>query len=127
MGQSPKNKDGPNAEKHGLANAEKIWVGQCRKNMPWPMQKIIIPKGAARSAAPFGFIVFSAVAKACFLGFGPSLFFWLWPMLVFWALAHAYFSGFGPRLFKAATFKGFPVLWLCPTIQDAYFRQTKYF
>merc|ERR1712115_436329 len=87
-GQSPKNKHGPKPKKQAWAKAKKIRMGQSPKNMSWPIKKIIIPKGAARSAAPFGFIVFSALAKTCFLGFGPSLFFGLWPMLVFWALTH---------------------------------------
>ena len=104
-GQSPKNKHGPKPKKQAWAKAQKIRMGQSPKNMPWPMQKIIIPKGAARSAAPFGFIVFLHWPRHVFSGFGPSLFFGLWPMLIFRALAHAYFLGFAPCLF-------FPLLFL---------------
>ena len=74
MGQSPKNKDGPKPKKHALANAEKT----------------IKPKGAALRAAPLGIIIFCI---------GQGMFFGLWPILIFLALAHACFLGFGPRLF----------------------------
>ena len=117
-GQSPKNKHGPKPKKQAWAKAQKIRMGQSPKNMPWPMQKIIIPKGAARSAAPFGFIaflhwpitlflhwpthIFSALANPCF--------FCIWPILIFWALAHVYSLGFGPCLFSwPLLFVGFPV------------------
>ena len=83
-------------KKHALANAEKT----------------IKPKGAALRAAPLGVIIFCIgqgmffldLAHPYFLGFGPCLFFGLWPLLIFWALAPAYFLGFGPRLFYPLLF-----------------------
>ena len=122
----PKIRMGHMQKKHGLANAEKTWVGQCRKACLDQCRKTNSKVGDAKRR-PFGLTVFlqwprhvfSALAKACFFcigqpkfflhwlthvfsAFGPSLFFGLWPMLVFLALAHAYFIGFGPRYFLLA-------------------------
>ena len=99
-------------KKHGLANAEKTCLGQCRKNNK--------TKGGGASRRPLGdyyFLhwprhVFWALAHPYFLGFGPCLFFGLWPMLIFWALAPAYFFRYFFWLWPGpapATFKGFPV------------------
>ena len=102
----------PMQKKYGLANAEKTCLGQCRKNNK--------TKGGGASRRPLGdynFLhwprhVFWAWAHPYFLGFGPCLFFGLWPMLIFLALAPASFFRYfywlwpGPA---SATFKGFPV------------------
>ena len=104
-------------KKYGWAKCRKNMGWPQQENMGWPMQKKyalakaerISPRGSARSAAPFGFIVFSALAKEYFFCIRQPIFL-LWPTHVF--------SAFGPfRYFfwlwpgpAPATFKGFPVI-----------------
>ena len=77
------------------------------------MQKNNKTKGGGASRRPLWFYCFFCIGQGMFfldlahpyfLGFGPCLFFGLWPLLIFWALAPAYFFGFGPRFFYPLLF-----------------------
>ena len=95
-GQSQKNKHGPKPKKQTWAKAQKTRMGQSPKNMPWPMQKIIIPKGVARSAAPLGFIVYLHWPRHFFC-IGQPIFFLHWPTHIFSAFGLSIFFG-GPPI-----------------------------